>query len=223
MLVLDQNNPAAGPNGTASLYLNNAAPVTAEIRPLLEQVVDNNNWVGRSQWPDPLFDGLIDELRIYNHALPANEVSQSFMMGPDAVSLPELIVNRDTGAVSISNPSSGNVQVKGYSITSAAGSLNPMTWTSIDATNTFDPNGTWTAQSSTATNLSESVTGGTLDGGRLHRRPRATLARHGSSRLSRILFLALRWETTPPVLVWCNTPAMRAQRLGAATSTGTGP
>jgi hypothetical protein len=167
VLVLDQIDTTAGANGTASLYLNNGTPSTAEIRPLLEQVVDNNNWLGRSQWPDPLFDGLIDEFRIYDQALSAEQVSQSFTTGPDPVALPELTVNRDTGAITLTNPSNSSVQLKGYTITSAAGSLDPITWTSIDADNTFDPNGTWTSQSSTATNLAESVTGGTLDGGAL--------------------------------------------------------
>jgi hypothetical protein len=78
-----------------------------------------------------------------------------------------LTVNRDTGAITLTNPSNSSVQLKGYTITSAAGSLDPITWTSIDADNTFDPNGTWTSQSSTSTNLAESVTGGTLDGGAL--------------------------------------------------------
>jgi hypothetical protein len=167
VLVLDQIDTTAGANGTASLYLNNGTPSTAEIRPLLEQVVDNNNWLGRSQWPDPLFDGLIDEFRIYDQALSAEQVSQSFTTGPDPVALPELTVNRDTGAITLTNPSNSSVQLKGYTITSAAGSLDPITWTSIDADNTFDPNGTWTSQSSTSTNLAESVTGGTLDGGAL--------------------------------------------------------
>jgi hypothetical protein len=167
VLVLDQNDPTAGANGTASLYLDNGAPVTAEIRPLLDQVVDNNNWLGRSQWPDPLFDGLIDEFRIYDHALTAGEVASSFTIGPDPAPLPVLVVNRDTGGISLSNQSAGNVQIKGYSIASAAAGLNPASWTSIDAGNAFDPDGTWTAQSSTSTNLAESVTGGTLDGGTL--------------------------------------------------------
>jgi hypothetical protein len=167
VLVLDHNDTTAGPNGTASLYLNNGPPATAQISGFLDLVVDNNNWVGRSQWPDPLFDGFVHELRIYDHALSATEVSQSFTTGPDAIALPVLVINRDTGGVSIANQSTGNLQLKGYSISSAAGSLNPTTWTSIDAGNTFDPNGTWAAQSSTATRLAESVTGGTLDGGTL--------------------------------------------------------
>jgi uncharacterized protein (TIGR03382 family) len=167
VLVLDHSNLAAGPNGTASLYLNNGAPATAEISGFLDLVVDNNNWLGRSQWPDPLFDGSIDEFRIYDHALTAAEVSSSFTTGPDAVPLPVLQVNRDTGAITLANQSTGNVQIKGYSLTSAAGALDPLTWTSIDAGNAFDADGTWTAQSSTSTNLSESVTAGTMDGGTL--------------------------------------------------------
>jgi hypothetical protein len=167
--ALDHNDTDGGanPNGTGRLYHNGVAVGAAQIATFMDVLTDNNNWLGRSQWPDPLYDGSIDEFRIYDHALAANEVQQSFTTGPDPAPLPTLTVNRDTGAISLSNPTPGNVQIKGYSITSAAGSLNPATWTSIDADNTFDPNGTWTSQSSTATNLAESVTGGTLDGGTL--------------------------------------------------------
>jgi hypothetical protein len=154
-------------NGTARLYLDNGAPVAAPIEPFLDSMTDNNNWLGRSQWPDSLFDGSIDEFRIYDHALTAGEVSTSFAAGPVPASLPTLVVNRDTGAVQLSNASGSGIQIKGYSVTSAAGSLNPATWTSIDAGNVFDPNGTWTAQSATSLNLTESVTGETLDGGTL--------------------------------------------------------
>ena len=45
-----------GPNGTAKLYLNGAAPVVAANQVLLDQIDDVNNWIGRSQWPDPLYD-----------------------------------------------------------------------------------------------------------------------------------------------------------------------
>jgi hypothetical protein len=159
----------ANPNGTGRLYLNGAEVGTAEIAGFLDSfsLNDDNNWLGRSQWPDALYDGSIDEFRIYNHALTPTEVSDSFTVGPDPAPLPVLTIDRDTGAVSVANQSGGNIQLKGYSITSAAGALNPSTWTSIDADNTFDPNGTWTAQSTTSTNLAESVTSGTLDGGTL--------------------------------------------------------
>jgi len=34
------------------------------------------NYIGRSQWPDPLLNGNIDDFRIYNYAFTGNEVSQ---------------------------------------------------------------------------------------------------------------------------------------------------
>ena len=169
VLVLDQNDTGGGTNlnGTAKLYVNNGAAISVGIEPFIDQMDDINNWIGRSQWPDQLFDGSIDELRIYDHALSAAEVTTSFTTGPDPAPLPKLIVNRATGAVSLSNASGSGIVIKGYSITSAAGSLNPATWTSIDAGNAFDSDGTWTAQSSTSSNLTESVTGGVQDGGTL--------------------------------------------------------
>jgi hypothetical protein len=178
VMTFDILDPSGGPNGTAKLYLNNGAPITAGISPLLDLVQDNNNWLGRSPWGgDPLFDGSIDEFRIHNTALTAGEVNSSFLAGPEPAPFPVLVINRDTGAISVTNQSGSAIQLKGYSISSAGGSFNPATWTSIDAGNAFDPNGTWTAQSSTATNLAESVTSGTLDGGTLTTPPSA-----GSSR-----------------------------------------
>lgn len=40
-----------------------------------------NNWIGRSQWGqgDGYFNGLIDELRIYNYALPTVEVGKLYL------------------------------------------------------------------------------------------------------------------------------------------------
>lgn len=165
--VYDQTDVTAGPDGTISLYVNNGAAVKAAIPAgmFLDFINDNNNWLGRAQWGDPLFDGLIDEFRIYDTALTAADVAASFTAGPDPAPLPVLTVNRSTGVISLANQSGGGINVKGYSITSAGGALNPATWTSIDAGNVFDPNGTWTSSSSTDMNIAESVTGGTLDGG----------------------------------------------------------
>lgn len=164
--LLDTNG-GANPTGTARLYLNNGAPVVAGIATTLDLISDVNNWLGRSPWPDPLFDGTIDEFRIYDDALTAEEVSASFTAGPEASATPTLVIDRTTGAMTIANQSTQNIQLKGYTIASPAGALTPLTWTSIDADNTFDPNGTWTKQTTTSVQLSESVTGGTLDGGSL--------------------------------------------------------
>lgn len=183
--VYDQLNTTAGANGTISLYVNNGPVVTAPIPDGmdLDLITDNNNWLGRAQYGDPLFDGLIDEFRIYDTALTAAEVAASFTAGPEPAPLPVLVVNRTTGAISLANQSGGAINVKGYSITSAGGGLNPATWTSIDATNVFDPNGTWTASSSTNLNIAESVTGGVLDGG--------TIAANGSASIG------AAWKKTP--------------------------
>jgi hypothetical protein len=165
--LLDTNG-GVNPTGTAKLYLNNGAAVVAANRPALDLVTDVNNWLGRSPWPDALFDGTIDEFRIYNHALNATEVATSFTTGPDPSTFPTLVIDRTTGAMTIANQSTAAIQLKGYSITSAGGALNPITWTSIDADNTFDPAGTWTKTTQTNLQLTESNTaGGGLDGGAL--------------------------------------------------------
>jgi hypothetical protein len=39
------------------------------------------NYLGKSQWPDPLFNGRIDDFRLYNHVLSGNEVA-SLAAGP---------------------------------------------------------------------------------------------------------------------------------------------
>jgi len=182
--VFDQNDPTAGLNGTLTLYVNNGAPKTAAIPDglFLDSITDNNNWLGRAQWGDPLFDGLIDEFRIYDSALTAAEVAANFTAGPDPAPVPTLTVDRSTGVISLTNQSGGSLNVTGYSITSGGG-LKPASWTSIDAGNVFDPDGTWTASSSTATNIAESVTSGATNGG--------ALANNGSASIG------AAWRRTP--------------------------
>jgi len=43
----------------------------------------SNNYIGKSQWPDPYFNGLIDEFRIYSVALSSAEVAATAALGPD--------------------------------------------------------------------------------------------------------------------------------------------
>lgn len=42
-----------------------------------------NNWIGRSQYPDPLLDGAVDDFRLYGRALPADELL-SLLTAPGA-------------------------------------------------------------------------------------------------------------------------------------------
>jgi hypothetical protein len=74
------------PDGSITLYVNNGAAAKAPIPAgmFLDFINDNNNWLGRAQWGDPLFDGLIDEFRVYDVALTAEEVAESFAAGPQS-------------------------------------------------------------------------------------------------------------------------------------------
>jgi hypothetical protein len=82
--IFDQSG---GLPGTVSLYVDGSFigsnPIAAGLS--IGAMTDNNNWLGRSQWPDSLFDGWYDEVRIYDHALSANEVTANFRAGADAL------------------------------------------------------------------------------------------------------------------------------------------
>jgi hypothetical protein len=169
VLTLDQNDFSGGLDGTARLFVDNVAgPASAIAGGLfLDAMVDNNNWIGRAQWNDQLFDGLVDEFRIYNVALTPAQVTESFTIGPDPVPLPVLTVNRGTGEIAIKNPSGDLFNVKAYSIGSANGGLNPTGWQSINNGGTFDTNGTWGPSPNplTPAAIGEVITSGATDGG----------------------------------------------------------
>jgi hypothetical protein len=85
--VYDQSG---GLPGTLTLYVNGALVGSNMLADALNLSTYNdvNIWLGRSQWPDPVFDGYYDELRIYDTALSANEVGANFVRGPDAIPEP---------------------------------------------------------------------------------------------------------------------------------------
>jgi hypothetical protein len=58
------------------------APVT------LKEFIDNNIWLGRSQWGDPLYCGSYNELRWYDTALSAAQIAADYLAGPDVVAEP---------------------------------------------------------------------------------------------------------------------------------------
>ncbi|MFO1514651.1 MAG: LamG domain-containing protein [Verrucomicrobiota bacterium] len=47
------------------LYTNGVLAATASASVQLSTINDVNNWLGRSQWGDPIYQGLINEFRIY--------------------------------------------------------------------------------------------------------------------------------------------------------------
>jgi hypothetical protein len=66
-------------NGTATLYVDGEAAASADgitIKPSDFNPV--NNYIGKSQWSDPLFNGMIDEFSVFSKALSAEEISALF-------------------------------------------------------------------------------------------------------------------------------------------------
>jgi hypothetical protein len=69
---------AAGTTYTGTLYIDKAVAGTNTAMTLRPSNLGNtpNNWIGRSQFAvDPLFDGFIDDFRIYSRALSAAEIA----------------------------------------------------------------------------------------------------------------------------------------------------
>jgi hypothetical protein len=183
MAVFNHNDPrgftADGSNGTMTLFLNDGVGpqqvAYAGIHPNIDirTLPDVNNWLGRSQWGDPLFDGLYNEFRIYNSAPSAAYVASSFAAGPNAI-VPfqpwvqefnlSFEVDRATGTFTLKN-TGPSIRVNGITISSASGALDPTKWKSVSGNydafgnGSFDPDGAWSPTSSTPNLLAESEVG----------------------------------------------------------------
>jgi concanavalin A-like lectin/glucanase superfamily protein len=136
----DQNETtAARPNGTFRLYRDGILLGTGALPPNmpLNTFTNNNNWLGRSQWNDPVFDGQFNEVRLYSHALTASEVGTNTFSGPDSlVSLLALSVNTTTGAVTLTNNATTALVADFYRVTSSAeNALSVAGWNSLDEQN----------------------------------------------------------------------------------------
>jgi hypothetical protein len=135
----DQNDLSAGTNGTFKLYNNGGLVGAAALPPNLNlnTFTNDNNWIGRSQWPDSVFDGLFNELRLYNHALTASEAGANSILGPDAIGgdIIRLEVNKNTGNVRLVNATTQTLNLDTYRITSPMNALSTANWSSLDDQN----------------------------------------------------------------------------------------
>lgn len=61
--------------GSARLYVNGALAATAAVSFKPTDLEPAVNFLGKSQWPDPLFSGRLDEFMIFNRSLAAAEVA----------------------------------------------------------------------------------------------------------------------------------------------------
>ena len=65
---------------TCSMYINGAlvsSNTGVTIKPSTIGTM-NQNYLGKSQWPDPMFKGAIDEFKIYSRALSASEIAAGY-------------------------------------------------------------------------------------------------------------------------------------------------
>jgi len=60
---------------TAIMYIDGVPTVAGQILLNPSDINPVNNYIGKSQWPDPLFNGRIDDFRIYDYALSDTEIA----------------------------------------------------------------------------------------------------------------------------------------------------
>ena len=105
--------------------------------------------IGAGYPVDPLWQGSINQIKIYNEARTGAQIGLEFAQGTTGAAGPTLTIDRGTGAMTFTNAQPATSMV-GYSITSAAGSLNQASWQSIadhsdsDSGASFDNNNKWT-------------------------------------------------------------------------------
>jgi hypothetical protein len=75
-------NPQAN---VSKLFVNGVLRASGTASIALNQIVDFNNWIGRSNWADPACNGSYREFRIYDHALSDAEVAVNYTAGPETL------------------------------------------------------------------------------------------------------------------------------------------
>lgn len=71
---------------TATIYVNGVAKASnTGITLSPANIALLRNYIGKSQWPDPLFNGRIDDFRLYNYALSSSEMTTLFNAAPAIV------------------------------------------------------------------------------------------------------------------------------------------
>jgi alpha-L-arabinofuranosidase len=72
------------PAGYEAVYLNGVlAGADYNVTIPMSGVQDVRNLIGADNWPDPGMQGSVDEFRIYNGALSANDIAATQVLGPD--------------------------------------------------------------------------------------------------------------------------------------------
>jgi alpha-L-arabinofuranosidase/glucose/arabinose dehydrogenase len=135
-VVVDDN--ANGGTNRMTVYVDGMFGGDTELTYSFSDFSTSNRlaYLGRSLFgSDAYFNGQIDEFRIHDNALTAQDVHDSFVAGPVPSGLLELEVNTVTGAVTVRNQHSAPLAFDYYRIASESGALEPATWNSLDQQN----------------------------------------------------------------------------------------
>ena len=118
---------------TGTLYIDGAVAATNTSMTLHPSNLGNtaNNWIGKSQWSDPYFNGKIDEFRIYNIALTAAQVTSLYGASSCTASAD---YGSGLGAPTVTNGVTPVTVTNNASYPLPLGA-NTITWTAKDASN----------------------------------------------------------------------------------------
>jgi len=77
----------AGPAGQTqiALYKDGSLRASVNTSASLSALQDDNNWLGRTHWNDPVANASYNEFRVYNRALSASEVAANTILGPNVL------------------------------------------------------------------------------------------------------------------------------------------
>ena len=100
------------------------------------------NYIGKSQWNDPYFNGQVDEFRIYRGRLAPDEIVASDVLGPNALLNTSVSVkaSRSGGNIVLSWP----VAAAGFSVQSST-NLVGGNWLTLTNVPTLAGNTNWQA------------------------------------------------------------------------------
>lgn len=126
----------------ARLYSNAVQISTGPAGVPLSSINDVNNWLGRSQWNDPMFAGSFNEFRIWEGGLSADQVAANFAAGPNTVPEPPtegpmLSIALAGSNVVISWPSAAT----GFVLQSTPSLSSPAVWTAVDTSGAVEQGG----------------------------------------------------------------------------------
>ncbi len=126
----------------ARLYRDGVQVASGPAAVPLAIIQDVNNWLGRSQWPDAMFQGVFDEFRIWQGALTPEQITANFQAGPDMVpeppvTAPTLAIQRTGNQFTLSWPANAT----GFVLEAASSLSPPVTWTPVDTSGAVEEGG----------------------------------------------------------------------------------